>query len=203
MQPGIYLYNMAKIPLGQKFHTVSSSVQTQEKGSALANSQREIYTMQDIVDTTCYYGCFKDTTQQNSGGITSANLVTINTTSLSSGVSIVSNSRITYENAGKYLINFLGQFFFSGGASNLNITIWYAKNGTIVENSAYTFTTTSAQNDQVLGDLEDVISVESGDYIQIYWWAAAAGVSLKPTAAGTNPTRPLSASLNINTWKVG
>ena len=149
---GIYLYKMAKIPLGQKFHTVSSSVQTQEKGSALANSQREIYTMQDIVDTTCYYGCFKDTTQQNSGGTTSANLVTINTTSLSSGVSIVSNSRITYENAGKYLINFLGQFFFSGGASNLNITIWYAKNGTIVENSAYTFTTTSAQNDQVLGD---------------------------------------------------
>ena len=85
----------------------------------------------------------------------------------------------------------------------MNITIWYAKNGTIVENSAYTFTTTSAQNDQVLGDLEDVISVESGDYIQIYWWAAAAGVSLKPTAAGTNPTRPLSPSLNINTWKVG
>ena len=42
---------MATIPTGQKFHTVPSNVVTQERGSALANSQREIYTMQDIIDT--------------------------------------------------------------------------------------------------------------------------------------------------------
>ena len=42
---------MATIPTGQKFHTVPSNVETQERGSALAKSQREIYTMQDIVDT--------------------------------------------------------------------------------------------------------------------------------------------------------
>ena len=42
---------MAIIPTGQKFHTVPSNVQTAERGSALANSQREIYTMQDIIDT--------------------------------------------------------------------------------------------------------------------------------------------------------
>lgn len=42
---------MATIPSGQKFHTVPSNVQTVERGSALANSQREIYTMQDVIDT--------------------------------------------------------------------------------------------------------------------------------------------------------
>jgi hypothetical protein len=42
---------MAQVPSGQKFHTVPSNVQTEEKGSKLANSQREIFTMQDIVDT--------------------------------------------------------------------------------------------------------------------------------------------------------
>jgi hypothetical protein len=42
---------MAQVPLGQKFHTVPSNVQTVERGSALANSQREIYTMPDIIDT--------------------------------------------------------------------------------------------------------------------------------------------------------
>jgi GH24 family phage-related lysozyme (muramidase) len=42
---------MAVIPSGQKFHTVASNVQTAERGSALANSQREIFTMQDIIDT--------------------------------------------------------------------------------------------------------------------------------------------------------
>lgn len=42
---------MATIPSGQKFHTIPEGVNTQERGSALANSQREIYTMQDIIDT--------------------------------------------------------------------------------------------------------------------------------------------------------
>jgi hypothetical protein len=46
---------MSIVPSGQKFHTVPSNVQTVERGSALANSQREIYTMQDIVDTTRPY----------------------------------------------------------------------------------------------------------------------------------------------------
>lgn len=42
---------MATVPSGQKFHTVPEGVNTQEKGSKLANSQREIYTMQDVADT--------------------------------------------------------------------------------------------------------------------------------------------------------
>jgi hypothetical protein len=42
---------MAVVPSDQKFHTVPSNVQTVERGSALANSQREIYTMQDIIET--------------------------------------------------------------------------------------------------------------------------------------------------------
>jgi hypothetical protein len=43
---------MATIPSGQKFHTVPANVDTDDKGSARANADREIYTMQDIIDTT-------------------------------------------------------------------------------------------------------------------------------------------------------
>jgi hypothetical protein len=43
---------MAIIPLNQKFHTIENSVVTKERGSALVNSQKEIFTMQDIIDTT-------------------------------------------------------------------------------------------------------------------------------------------------------
>lgn len=42
---------MAQIPLGQKFHTLNANTPTQERGSAQADGLREIYTMQDIVDT--------------------------------------------------------------------------------------------------------------------------------------------------------
>jgi len=42
---------MAIIPLNQKFHTIDNSVVTQERGSSLVNSQKEIFVTQDIIDT--------------------------------------------------------------------------------------------------------------------------------------------------------
>ena len=42
---------MATIPLGQMFRTVAPVVDTINKGSAQANSLREAYTMQDIINT--------------------------------------------------------------------------------------------------------------------------------------------------------
>ena len=42
---------MPIIPTDQKFHTLDADTPTQERGSALANAGREIYTMQDIIDT--------------------------------------------------------------------------------------------------------------------------------------------------------
>lgn len=42
---------MATIPNDQKFHTLSASTPTKERGSAQADGLREIYTMQDIIDT--------------------------------------------------------------------------------------------------------------------------------------------------------
>ena len=42
---------MAIIPSGQKFHTVPAGVDTADRGSAKSNADRDIYTMQDIIDT--------------------------------------------------------------------------------------------------------------------------------------------------------
>jgi len=42
---------MPQIPLDQKFHTLDANTPTKERGSAQADGLREIYTMQDIVDT--------------------------------------------------------------------------------------------------------------------------------------------------------
>lgn len=45
---------MAIIPIAQKFHTVSSSVDTTDRGSAGFQADREIYTMQDVIDTVAF-----------------------------------------------------------------------------------------------------------------------------------------------------
>jgi hypothetical protein len=42
---------MAQIPLGQKFHTLNANTPTVERGSSQADGLREIYTMQDIIDS--------------------------------------------------------------------------------------------------------------------------------------------------------
>lgn len=42
---------MATVPGDQKFHTVPGFVDTKQQGSAQANSNRNVYTMQDIIDT--------------------------------------------------------------------------------------------------------------------------------------------------------
>ena len=47
---------MAIIPSGQKFHTVPAGVDTADRGSAKSNADRDIYTMQDIVDSVTVGG---------------------------------------------------------------------------------------------------------------------------------------------------
>ena len=42
---------MPQIPNDQKFHTVAGDVETKDRGSARSNADREVYTMQDIIDT--------------------------------------------------------------------------------------------------------------------------------------------------------
>jgi adenine specific DNA methylase Mod len=46
---------MPTVPLDQKFHTIAANVATKERGSSLVNSQKEIYTMEDITSTVRPY----------------------------------------------------------------------------------------------------------------------------------------------------
>jgi hypothetical protein len=58
---------MATVPSDQKFHTVAANVQTVERGSSLANSQREIFTMEDITSTVRPYNVFTALLTQSGG----------------------------------------------------------------------------------------------------------------------------------------
>ena len=152
-----------------------------------------------------YWGNFARSTSMASGGATSDNLVTWDTTNSSKGMSISGTdaSKIVFANPGIYNLNFLGQFNFTGGTSDYHITTWYSKNGVQVPSSSFTFTTASAQGSQVLANIEAPITVASGDYIQFHWWSGAAGMSMIATSAATNPTRPASPSANLTIYNVG
>jgi len=152
--------------------------------------------------TNLYSATFFDTTLQTNGGATTANQVLINSTQVANGFTLNSN-RIDVTNAGTYFLSLALQLAFTGGASNYNVTVWYTVNDVIVPNSAFTFTTTGAQNDQTLAKITDTIALTAGQYLKFYWWSQATGMRLLPTAAGSNPTRPASPSVNLSIFNVG
>jgi Collagen triple helix repeat (20 copies) len=149
-----------------------------------------------------YSGTFFDTTTQNNGGATTANQVLINSTQLANGFTLGPDNRINVTNAGVYFLNLSLQLTFTGGASNYSVTVWYTLNDVIVDNSAFTFTTTGAQNDQTLAVVTDTIGITAGQYLKFYWWSQATGMKLLPTAVGSNPTRPLSPSVNFTIFNI-
>jgi len=147
------------------------------------------------VVNTSNYGTFFDTTTQTNTGATSSNVVNLNSSGVTNGISVQNGNQVTFTNAGNYLVNFLGQFITTGGGSNYAVEVWVAINGQIFPNSSYTFTT-SGVNNQVLANVETIVSVNPGDYIQFVWYSSNTYMQLLPTAAGTNPTRPFSPSAN-------
>jgi hypothetical protein len=157
----------------------------------------------DIVTPILYSATFFDTTLQTNAGATIANQVLINSTQQASGFTLNANSSVTVLNSGFYFISCNLQLAFTGGASNYNVTVWYEINDVIVPNSAFTFTTTGGQNDQTLASVTDTLEITAGQNIKFYWWSQATGMRLLPTSAGTNPTRPLSPSVNFNIFNVG
>jgi len=150
-----------------------------------------------------YSATFFDTTTQNNGGATVANQVLINSIQAASGFTLGPNNRINVLNTATYFFSANMQLTFTGGASNYNVTVWYTINDVIVPNSAFTFTTTGAQNDQTLATITDTIALAANDYLKFYWWSQATGMKLLATAAGTSPTRPLSPSVNVSIFNVG
>jgi len=189
------------VPAGTRFIGILPGVNMTERKSTQANSPTEVYTI-DEIRTSLYSATFLDTTTQNNGGATTANQVKINTTQQSIGFTL-SNDSIEVLNDGTYFINLLMQLSFTGGASNYNVTVWFTVDDAIVPNSAFTFTTTGAQNDQTLANITDTIALTSGQVLKFYWWSQATGMKLLTTAAGSNPTRPASPSVNFTIFNVG
>jgi hypothetical protein len=154
-----------------------------------------------IVNLSNYAAVFSTTTQ-SSVGTTTANKVLIDSVDTANGITL-NNNELVFSNSGSYLINWLGQFRFVGGTSNSNITTWYTVNGVAAPNSSYTFTLPSTtQGAQFLTNVEDINALNAGDRVAFYWWTDISptggnGISLTPTAAGSNPSRPASPSVKI------
>ena len=148
-----------------------------------------------------YYGSFYSTVDQISAGANQVNKMTFNNTDLSYGVSIVSSSRITIANAGIYNLQFSAQLDKTDSGDDV-VDIWFCKNGNIIANSN-TQTTLIGNNGKHVASWNFFVNAAAGDYYEICWTSADAGVFMNYVTAQSTPTRPAIPSVILTVNKIG
>ena len=143
-----------------------------------------------------HYGSFYST--QNQSLAKDANgAVTLNNTDFNNGVSIVSNSKITIANAGKYNIAFSAQLHYNGGGgSGTTVNIWLSKNGTAVPDSN-TRVTVNSNSPYMVAAWNFFVDAFANDYYELMWSPTNTQIKIDYEAAGVHPAIP-SVILTVN-----
>jgi hypothetical protein len=142
------------------------------------------------------YGAFQDTTDQTITANT-ATAMTLNTTDYSNGVYLSNSSRINVRNTGLYNFQWSGQFQNTDTQLH-DVTVWIRKNGTDVVGSAGFISIPNSHggvDGHIIAGWNYFIELSANDYIELYWSATNAAVSLQYYASQSSPTRPSTASL--------
>jgi hypothetical protein len=138
-------------------------------------------------------GAFSDTTTQIAANTTTAYPITFNTTDVSNGITVVSNSRLTVEFAGRYNLQFSAQLENTTNAG-VDVDIWFRKNGTNIaaSNSRFGLAPRKALGDpyHIIGTVNLFIDLQATDYVELVWCTTDVGADIKAYTAGTSPTRP-------------
>tara|TARA_R110000868_G_scaffold161112_1_gene391054 strand:- start:15302 stop:15961 length:660 start_codon:yes stop_codon:yes gene_type:complete len=144
------------------------------------------------------YGAFSSDQDQTVTANT-ATLMTLNTADFANGVSIAS-SKITVAAAGIYNLQFSAQFQNTDNAIQ-DISIWLRQNGTDIPGSTGFISIPARKSASAGEEAHEIIgwnyyvSMAANDYIEIYWSATLASVSIQYYAAGTSPARPSTQSV--------
>jgi hypothetical protein len=151
-----------------------------------------------------YWGSFWSNQDQVAANTTTAYPITYNNTDPdSNGVSIVSNSRITFANAGVYNIEFSVQADRITGSGTDIIEIWFRKNGNNVSDSNGIVTVSGgAAAAKTIASWNYMLELEATDYVELVWRTSDTRLELIADAEGTSPTRPATPSVILTAHQV-
>lgn len=146
------------------------------------------------------YGAFQDTTDQTATANT-ATVMTFNTTDFSNGVTVESNSKLTVAQAGLYNLQFSAQFENSDTQEH-DVSVWLRKDasgaGVDVAGSAGLIGVPSkhgAFNGNTIVGWNYYVTLNTNDFVEIWWSTPSNLVTIQAYPAGTSPTRPSTASV--------
>lgn len=151
-----------------------------------------------------YYGAFSDYLTQTVPNTTTAVAMLFRTNDGSSGVSVVSQSRITFANAGTYDVQWSGQFQNSDNQDH-DVSVWVRKNGTDVTGSTGIVSIPSSHGavaGHTVTSWNYLFTLAAGDYLEFMWAADSTAITIQTYPAGTTPTTPSTASLIVTATQV-
>lgn len=132
------------------------------------------------------YGQFYSTVDQTPAANTPTALTFNNSSSFNSGITVVSNSQITFAAAGVYSITISVQFD-NKDTTNHDAYVWFRKNGTdIADSNSLTSVPKTADGGNALLQVTIFESVTAGQYIEAITMVVNANVDVEhiPAAAG-------------------
>jgi len=151
------------------------------------------------------YGAFSDYQDQTATANTATALL-VRQTDYSKNVTVVSNSRITFTEIGKYNIQWSGQFKNTDTQEH-DVSIWLSYNGVNVVGSTGLVGVPSSHGGSfghTIAAWNYIIDVaKNGDYYEFYWSTASTQVTIATIAAQINPVRPSTASVIITAQHIG
>jgi hypothetical protein len=157
------------------------------------------WTTQPAATPTGYYAMYQDVLTQTIAVINTGYPINFRTLDLSNGVSIVSNSQITFAHTGIYNLQFSVQLENSDSQEH-DVTIWLRLNGTDVPGSAGFVAVVAKHggiNGHVLPSWNYLLSVVAGQYYELVWSATSTQVTMPFIAAGSPPPSTASAIFTV------
>jgi len=147
------------------------------------------------------YGMFQHNATLTNGGATAANLFLLDTTDFANGVSIVDGSKITISSGGVYNLQFSAQLSRAAGTGFSTVDIWLQKNGVNVAETTGQVNVPQSGG-KAIAAWNYLLQANSGDYFQMYWASTDTNVEILYSAAGTNPTRPVTPAIIVTVTQV-
>jgi len=150
-----------------------------------------------------FYGAFSDSNDQTASANT-ATAMLLRTTDEANGVSIVSNSQITFANAGTYNLQWSAQFVNTDSQEH-DVSVWLKKNNADVAGSTGIVGVPAKKgviNGHTLPSWNFVFTVADGDYFEFYWSTPDTGVTIEAFPSAVSPTRPSTASIVVTATQV-
>ena len=147
------------------------------------------------------YGQFSST-QTQSGSADTAYSMTFDTTHFSTGVSLVSGSRITIANTGTYNIQFSSQLHTTANQA-VDFSIWFAMTGSNIANSNTDFTVEKiAGGGYGVAALNFLTQIQSGSYVELKYSKTTLQGQLQAKGTQATPSRPSTPSAIVTITQV-